>query len=230
MKNLFSYFTIFLMFLFLTSCGNKASGDTAEAGAAGTVAEASAGSVEFTVQPTASQLTWEGYKPGTTHTGTVNVSGGSIQAVGGKLESGSFTLDMTSITDTDLEPGKGKEKLEAHLKGTTEGKENDFFNVTQHPTGMFEITKVVDLQNDPDANSMIYGNLTLKGITKSIAFRANVDITNGKLTASTPMFKIDRTEWDLKFRSKNFFDNLGDNFIQDEFGVAVRLAASAPAG
>ena len=50
------------------------------------------------------------------------------------VESGSFVIDMNSISGTDLEAGKGKADLEGHLKN------EDFFDVTKFPTAKFVIT------------------------------------------------------------------------------------------
>ena len=61
-------------------------------------------------------------------------------------------IDMNSITVLDLE-GDYKANLEAHLKGTVDEKADDFFNVNQFPTANFEVTKIGELTNNPDANA-----------------------------------------------------------------------------
>ena len=180
----------------------------------------------YQVVPSATIIHWEGYKPamGVTHEGTVNVSQGQIFVENNMVSGGNFTIDFRTIADTDLE-GSSREKLEAHLKGTVEGKENDFFNINKYPTGLFEITKVTSLAGNSEANAMIYGNLTIKDITRSVGFTANLDLENGVITATTPLFKIDRTEFGIQVLSKKFFDNLKDNFVADEFGIRIELRA-----
>lgn len=207
----------------VAGCGN---GDSEVAETDAPQSPINAKGILYEVSPGTSVVMWEGYKPGRTHTGTVDVVGGSLTMQDDKLLTGSFKLDMSTITVTDLEPGKGKERLEAHLKGTEEGKENDFFNIKEHPTGSFKMTKVTALENDPEANYMVYGNLHLKGITKNVGFRVQVEMAGENVVVTSPLFKIDRTEWDLKFMSNNFFDNLGDNFVEDEIGIAVNLVAA----
>ena len=231
MKNLISVILFGFSAMLMISCQGK-TGDTSanEDGSIETVATADGETRAFQVVPASSTIHWEGYKPAlaTTHTGTIKVSQGKLTVKGNMVQSGSFVFDMNTITDTDLK-GDNKAKLEAHLKGTAEGKEDDFFNVTKYPTGKFEITKVIALENDPEANTMIYGDLTLRGITKPVSFKANVIVDNNTLTATTPQFKIDRTEWDIKVLSKKFFDNLQDGFVDDQIGLRLELRADTGA-
>lgn len=230
MKNLFSLFFLGFIAVSIISCKGK--GGEANVNATDTtavvVSSDGGASKTFHVVTAASKLHWEGYKPASnaTHSGTVNIADGILTVKDGVLESGSFNIDMSTITVTDQE-GQSKANLEGHLKGTIAGKENDFFNVAQYPTGKFEITKVTALEGDAEANTMVYGNLTLRGITKPVAFKANVNVVSGSLTATTPLFKIDRTEYDIKVLSRKFFDNLKDGFVDDQFGIRVELRADA---
>jgi len=204
----------------LASCGPK--GEKAGAGEAEAVAEATG--MDYAVNAASSQVMWEGKKIGGTHTGTINVSEGSVSFDKGNLTGGSFTLDMNSIGSTDLE-GDKKMGLDSHLKGTAEGKEDHFFNVAKFPTAKFEITKVTKLMNNEDANYVVNGNLTMRDQTKSVSFRAMVKEEGGKVSVSTPQFTIDRTEWGVKYGSAKFFDDLKDKAINDEIGLQVNLMA-----
>ncbi len=38
-------------------------------------------------------------------------------------------------------------------------------------------------------------------------------------------FTIDRTKWDVKFRSGKFFDNLKDKLIYDDITISVKVKA-----
>lgn len=225
MKNLISLlFLGFTVFFFIACEGKKK--DAEEENAAENVVNKEPESQVYKIVPSATKIHWEGYKPAlaTTHKGTVNVSDGQFTMKEGKIVSGSITIDMATITDTDLE-GEQKQKLEAHLKGSAPGKEDDFFNVSKYPTGKFEITNTTPIDNNPEANTMVYGNLTLRDITKPVSFPANINVQNGTLTATTPLFKIDRTEWDIKVLSKKFFPNLTDGFVDDQFGLRIEARA-----
>ena len=222
MKSFFNITLLSLALVAMVSCKNNKA-DKAETGDAQEVSDAT-GSV-FNVDVNNSIVNWEGSKPTGKHNGTINISEGSLTVNDGKLEGGSFVMDMNSIKDLDLPEDKAA-MLEAHLKGTVEGKEDDFFNVTQFPTAKFEITKVSALSGDEAANSLIYGNLTIRDVTKEIGFKANVNVEDGVVKASAPDFTIDRAEWGVKYGSKKFFDNLADNFVNDEITLSIDLMAS----
>jgi hypothetical protein len=181
----------------------------------------------YYVVPDRSLINWEGYKPamGVTHEGIVRIREGSISVKDGMIRSGKIVIDMTTLTSTD-QTGQGKERLETHLKGTAPGKEDDFFNVSQFPVATFEITRSASLSGDAEANMLIYGNLTIKGITRNVGLKALVNTEAGELRATAPLFKLDRTEWGIKVLSKKYFENLKDNFVSDEFGLRIELNAA----
>ena len=71
----------------------------------------------------------------------------------------------------------------------------------------------------------IKGNLTIKGITNEVEFPATIQTVGNQLTAKAKIL-VDRTKFDIKFRSGNFFENLGDKAIEDNFELNVELVAS----
>jgi polyisoprenoid-binding protein YceI len=160
-------------------------------------------------------IKWKGYKVIGKHNGTVALKDGSLQFEDGQLTGGSFVMDMTSITVLDL-TGDYKAKLEGHLKS------DDFFGVEKHPTAKFEITRVVSRGMPGDYK--IEGDLTVKGITKPIRFNARVTEEKGAKVAKADM-KLDRTDYNVRYGSGSFFDNLGDKTIYDEFDLSVELVA-----
>lgn len=180
-------------------------------------AEATEMAVTYNVDTTASQITWEGAKPTGSHHGTINLASGTVSVNNGIVEAGNFVIDMNSINDEDLE-GEQKANLEAHLKGTAEGKEGDFFNVNQYPTAKFEMTAI--------ENNMVKGNLTIKDKTNAVQFPATVTIEGDKLMLKSEAFEIDRTKWDVNYGSKSIFQNLGNKFINDEIKITVSLVAN----
>jgi polyisoprenoid-binding protein YceI len=157
-----------------------------------------------------SNIEWVGEKVTGSHNGTLKFKSGSLTFSGKKLTGGTFEVDMTSLTVTDLQAGKGKEKLEGHLKA------DDFFGVDKHKTAQMKFTKVV-----PTSNPNVYevtADLTIKGITKPLTFT----FTAGEEMARTST-KIDRTIYGIKYNSGNFFENLGDKVIYDEFELNVAI-------
>lgn len=162
---------------------------------------------------TSSYVKWTGYKVTGQHFGKVMLKSGSLEFEGDNLIGGAFEMDMTSITVEDLS-GEGAKKLGGHLKS------DDFFGVAAHPTSKFVITKVVS-RGTPGAYKII-GNLNLKAATKELRFNADIKTIEGKQTAVAKI-KLDRSEYDIRYGSGSFFDNLGDKTIYDEFDLEINL-------
>ena len=159
---------------------------------------------------TESVITWKGQKVLGSHEGTIKISEGGLEFdEAGMLAGGSFTIDMNSIECTDLS-GKGAQKLVGHLKS------DDFFGVATYPTAKFDITKVSS--RGTSGSYKVVGNLTIKNTTKEIKF--NADLTDNSGSAE---ITIDRTDYDVRYGSGSFFDNLGDKTIYDEFELVINL-------
>jgi len=207
-----------VLFLGLMTACKKDKGEKATVGDAKAVS--SAMGATYNVDPGLTKVLWTGSKPTGSHNGSINVTSGTVKVDGDKVTGGNFTIDMNTISCLDLDDD-GKGKLEGHLKAP------DFFDVAKFPTAKFEITKVVALSGNTDANSMVYGNLTMKDISKEIGFKANIEAANGNVTVSTPQFNVNRTDWGIKYKSKSFTEGIKDKFINDEIGLQINLRAKA---
>lgn len=183
-------------------------------------ATAEAEAMEFKVDTAASTIDWQGDKPTGSHTGTIQVTSGSFMANDSTIQSGTFVIDMKSIEVTDLE-GEEKANLEAHLMGTVEGKEGDFFNVNKYPEAKFEVTGITE----KDGQSMLQGNLTMKEETKNISFPVSISKDGDTYSITSEEFTIDRTDWNVNYGSKSVFDGLGDKFINDDIQLKIDLKA-----
>ena len=167
-----------------------------------------------------SKLEWSGKKVTGQHNGIVKIKSGDLYVDNEKITGGSFDIDFTTIEVLDLKDSEMNAKLTNHLKS------DDFFGASNFPTGKFVISSIESVNDDKGNNAKVNGSLTIKGITKPVSFPAKVTVNNGKVTASGE-FTIDRTLWDIKFRSGKFFENLGDNLIYDDFTIKLNLAAGA---
>lgn len=205
----------------VATVGCKNDNREAQTGEALDVATANMEAVEFKVDPTASVIDWQGKKPTGTHTGTIQIAEGTFHANDSIVESGTFVIDMASINVTDLE-GDDKANLEHHLKGTVEGKEGDFFNINEFPQAKFEVTGISQV----NGQSMLQGNLTMKGETKNVEFPVNIDLNGEEIVLTSETFTIDRTKWNINFKSKSVFDSLGDNFINDDIELTIKVVAT----
>jgi polyisoprenoid-binding protein YceI len=183
----------------------------------------------FVLNPEQSQLTWEGYKPTGQHYGTVGFTQGDLKVKDGVITGGKFTFDMNSITVLDLTDAEWNGKLTGHLKSP------DFFEVGTFPQATFEITGVQPIdatsvdktkeKGDIVPTHAITGNLTMKGITKSITFNARVDKADNMVMAESNMFFIDRTEWNIQYKSKKISAKFKDDFINDEMGIKFKVVS-----
>lgn len=209
----------------LTICfafmGCKDKGNEASTGDAEPVIVAETSTERYVVNVAESQIEWKGFKPTGTHNGTIVIENGEINANDDVVVSGNFVIDMTTIISLDLE-GEKKAELESHLKGTAEGKEGDFFNVTKYPEATFEITDMKVLEN---GNYNVSGNLMIKGVKNNITFPVMTSIEEDTLLLKSETFTIDRTKWGVNYGSKSVFDNLGDSFINDEIELKITVKA-----
>jgi len=161
-----------------------------------------------------SNVKWYGDEiTGKQHYGSLKFKEGNIILTGtgkisDKIISGNFIVDMTSLNVEDM-TGRGKNSLEGHLKS------DDFFSVSKFNYAYLKILK----SNDPvNGVQTINGDLTIKGISHPVIFTMEL---NGKKAKSNLIF--DRTKYDVKFRSGNFFQNLGDKLIYDDIKLEVSL-------
>lgn len=157
-----------------------------------------------------SKIHWLAKKVTGQHEGLISISNGNLTVAKGKVTGGTFTIDMKSIVCTDITDAGYNQKFISHI--TT----GDFFEVEKFPTATFKITKVAGLN--------ITGDLTLHGITKSITFPATITAAAGKVTA-TAKIPVDRTDFNIKYGSKKFFESIGDKAIDDVFNLDVTLVA-----
>lgn len=177
--------------------------------------------MKYIVDTDESKVFWTGKKVGGEHTGYLSVHSGSIEMNQNTLTDAEVKMDMNSIVCTDLEAGEWNDRLVGHLKS------DDFFSVEKHASSHFDITSVKKLNG---TNSYeVKGNLTIKGITNEISFPARIDVNNGMVNA-TGTAKLDRTEWDIKYRSGRFFAGLGDKMIHDDFEITFDIKAKPDAG
>lgn len=165
-----------------------------------------------------SKLEWTGKKVTGQHNGTVEINKGELFVDNGKLTGGSFEINFASIKNLDIEDPASNAKLTGHLKS------DDFFSAEKFPVGKFEMISATPVSDGSGNNYLIKGNLTIKGITKEISFPARVNIAGDNVSAIAD-FNIDRTRWDIKFRSGKFFENLGDNLISDDINIKFNIAA-----
>lgn len=153
----------------------------------------------YVVDTLNSKVEWKGYKvvksDNTSHFGGIKFESGEVTVKDDKLESGKFVVNMNTLASEDIKDDpESAQKLDGHLKNA------DFFDTEKFPTASFEITKVSEAPAGNDYNTILDGNLTIKGITKPATFKANVKIANGELQVASEQTDIDRTLYGVEFQ------------------------------
>lgn len=156
-----------------------------------------------------SSLKWTGKKiTNSSHYGSLKFKSGEVKFSNGIIESGKFVVDMTTINVEDIE-GRGKSRLEGHLKG------DDFFSVEDFK----EATLVINSSSKNGDSIKVMGTLTIKDLNSDVEFDMNKsgDGWTADLT-------FDRSKHNVRFRSGSFFENLGDNLILDDIELNAKLS------
>lgn len=102
-----------------------------------------------------------------------------------------------------------RQKLVGHLNS------DDFFSTSNFKTATLVISSATKFSNGV---AQVKGKLTIKGITHPV----NFDVKQSGKTY-TAKVNVDRTLYDIRYGSGKFFDNLGDNTIDDIFTLDVAI-------
>ncbi len=162
---------------------------------------------ELTLDTETSVLKYTGKKLVGSHSGTVGLTSGSLTYDGENFTAGGFVVDMTTISEE-----AGSESFVKHVAS------EDFFKVEEFSESSFALTKV----EQDEGVYTVTGDLTILDKTNEISFPAAVTLTEGVLGA-TASFTIDRTLWGVTYGSGSFFEDLGDNAIDNDIAFELSL-------
>ena len=171
----------------------------------GTVAK----SQSFTIDPAASQLSWTGYAEvgSWAPTGSIQVASGHLTMSGAQLRSATLTMAMTTIKHEN-------KQMQEHLRSDA------FFDVARFPQATFTLRTL--------AGTTATGQLTIKGVTRSITFPVGISQTSAGVRIKGKAI-VDRTQYGIRYNSSSFFTDLGDQAIRNDFTLTFDLLAK-PAG
>lgn len=149
----------------------------------------------------------------------------------GNLTGGNFVMDMSALAVTGPKGSNAEAngKLQGHLRS------GDFFDVATHPEATFVITGVKPFSGtvkdtaDPRQEEIskykvsnpthtVSGNLTIKGVTKSIEFPARITMS-GSTAEAIAKFNIDRSQWNITYPGKP------DDLIRNDVHLGIALKA-----
>jgi polyisoprenoid-binding protein YceI len=162
-----------------------------------------------------SSVEWTGKKVSGEHFGLVKVKGGNVNLEDDQIVGGTIVIDMNTIEVKDIEDAETNAKLKGHLMS------NDFFGVKNNPTATLKITKVEKIKGNKHT---IFGDLTIKGKTEAVEIPATIIIEGDKIVTVGEV-DIDRTKFDIRYGSGQFFEDLGDKMIYDDFTIKFKVGA-----
>lgn len=169
----------------------------------------------FNIETSESIIAWTGRKVTGFHNGTITIKSGLLLVNEGKIIGGKFIIDATSIKDRDISDPETFAKFTAHLAS------DDFFSSEKFPEAVFEI---VSATPETETEYAILGNLTIKNITNPVSFKVTAFVEEDVIKAAGRI-TIDRTKYNMTFRSGNFFEKLGDTLIYNDFDLDVSILA-----
>jgi len=228
MKSLLSFSMLALLAVFFFAC-NQPQGEKAVTGDAVEETMGTATDTYALVNIDESFIEWKGTKPTGEHFGTVNIKEGKLDLQEGKIIGGVILIDFQTIKVLDLEDPDKNAQLLGHLKSP------DFFSVDSFPDGTFTLVKLEEITGTLEpveaTGEMIpthyaTGNLQMKGITRSVTFPVEISEDEHQFVVTSPVFTINRAEWNIRYGSKSFFGDLKDNFIDDEIGLKITVYAA----
>ena len=198
-----------------------AAGYPLERGQQSVTAEASVEDGVYLVDTGVSVVEWIGRNINNRHSGRIVLATGEVVFTGGVLSGGSFVLDMTSISNLDLQDATWRDLLIRHLLS------DDFFDVERYPTASFVVTGYEPLLGASPGmpNGHVNGNLIIRDVTRPITFPAAISAQwDGSIKAHAA-FDLDRTLWQVCYGSGKFYERLGMHLVHDLVSLELFLLA-----
>lgn len=171
----------------------------------------------FKIVSANSQIDWTGRKVTGAHNGTIGIKEGNFILNDGKINGGNITINTSTIKILDVTDPDTNAQFAGHLAS------DDFFSIEKFPTATLDILSVKEISN---STYYLEGNLTIKDISHVVGFEASVENNKNQIKLSGKLV-IDRTKYDIRFRSGNFFKDLGDTLIYNDFDLDFNITAEA---
>ena len=187
----------FIITLFISSCGNM---ETKKQESPFEVQVVDSVLKYLNINTSTSTVEWKGVMVGIySHNGFVSVKEGNLVWQGNSITSGSITIDMKTMSQSDSLYKTEENKLVAHLESP------DFFDVDNFPTATFEI-----ISSDLNTNK-VYGNLTVRGKTYE-EFVENV-VFDGEKNSASGTLKFDRQKYGVAYKGSKKDMLVGDEVV-----------------
>ena len=152
--------------------------------------------------------------------GKISLKSATVLVNNGEMTNATFVMDMAAFTvDNFGDDKKSQAELTGHLQS------QDFFEIEKFPTTTFDLARINPTKTD-GFNSEITGNLTIKGVTKSITFEANISVTADKVSIVSEDFAVDRTDWGLLYNVEGTEGVPADYLIANDIGFTIDVNVS----
>ncbi|RYD69397.1 MAG: YceI family protein, partial [Sphingobacteriales bacterium] len=211
-SKLYAIFFILIIAPVFLSCGGSVKKENKTNASATPISLHDGDEKYFSIDTKQSVLTWKGSNSFGSHDGYVYISKGKLMIENSQVKGGTVEIDMNTIEDKSHQNNSG---LIKHLK------DPDFFDVKKFPFSSITIIKTESING---ASIKVTGNLVIKGISNEVSFPANMEYNNGVVKA-TGKLVIDRTLWNIRYKSGKFFDKLADQTISDSIEFEIKIVA-----
>jgi polyisoprenoid-binding protein YceI len=153
----------------------------------------------YVLTPANTKITFVGTKPGGKHDGGFKEVSGAVIFVGSTLAGGRITVEIATPSLYSDTP-----KLTQHLLSP------DFFEAKAHPKAKFVSSSI---EAAKDGKHLVKGDLTLRGVTKSISFPVSTQFVDRELVINSE-FAISKRAFGMTY---------GEGKIDDEVKIKVAL-------
>jgi polyisoprenoid-binding protein YceI len=153
------------------------------------------------------------------HYGYVKIEEGDLLLNDKKLIDVDFTLDMNSITDTDIDYDLMRGTLENVLKSV------EFFNTKVYPKSYFKLHSVEHKENN---TYKILGDFIIFDIGICTEFESDYYVKNDSLYFITKPVFLNRIDWGIYYLSRNNLypkEGEGGFIVSDTITVNARIVA-----
>jgi len=211
-NNLYITYLILIISPLFFGCGGPVTGQIKNNASASSISLHVGDEKYVVIDTKESVVTWKGSNSFGPHRGYVYISKGELMIENGQLMGGVVEVEMSTIED---ESHRSDNNLIKHLK------DSDFFDVKKFPFSTIAISSVASINVE---DKEITGNLTIKGITHPVTFPVKMEMKDG-IVKSSGKLVIDRTLWDVRYKSGKLFDNLKDQAIADSIEFNIKIVA-----
>lgn len=164
-----------------------------------------------------SKLFWQA--PKNSHKGFILFNSGTLSNVtNGRPTRGTFNINMHSMRSTDETSVTKRKEVDDELRS------KNFFSVSRYPTATMLVKQILPERNP--VTYRVWGELTIKGVTKPIEFITIMKQNDNTITVTTNM-SISRANWNINHQQEStpwdIFDRVKDNLVDDEIPIRLEL-------